>query len=107
MPRSFQLQVLTANDLVEGDSVFLTTSGWGRDITEARVAQSREEADLLAEGGKLEEAENRVVGSYLVAVTLEAGVPVPVSRRERIRAAGVPTFPYAPAREVDGVSQAA
>ncbi len=99
MPKTFQPQVLTANDLVEGDSVFYGTAGWTRRIAEARVAETPEQAQVLEDAGRLAEADNQVVGPYLVTVALEAGAPVPVSRRERIRADREPTFAYAaPAR---------
>ncbi len=99
MAKAFQPQVLTANDLVEGDSVFFGTAGWTRRIAEARVAATPEEAQTLEDAGRLAEADNEVVGPYLVAVSVEAGRPVPVSRRERIRADREPTFAYAaPAR---------
>ncbi len=100
MPKPFEPQILTANDLVEGDSVFLSETGWVREIAAARVAATPEEAELLATDGRLAEAENKVVGAYLVAVRLEGGAPVPLARRERIRAEGRPSFDYraAPAR---------
>ncbi|MEO0621010.1 MAG: DUF2849 domain-containing protein [Pseudomonadota bacterium] len=97
MTKAFKPQILTANDLIEGDSVFFATGGWSRDVAEARVATTPEEVTLLEEAGRLEEVENRVVGAYLVAVSLETGAPVPVLRREQIRADRAPTFAYAPA----------
>ncbi|GMG82822.1 DUF2849 domain-containing protein [Paralimibaculum aggregatum] len=103
MAKAFKPQVVTANDLIEGDSVFLARSGWVRDIAEARVARTAEEADLLLEAGVVAEAENTVVGPYLVEVGLETGAPVPLLRRERIRAEGGPTFAYAP----EGIARAA
>ncbi len=106
MPKAFQTKVITANDLVEGDSVFLGRSGWVREVSEARIAETAEEADILASAGRLAEADDLVVGAYLVDVTVEAGRPVPVSRRERIRAAGQPTFAYAKPAEA-GVARAA
>ena len=97
MAKTFVPQVMTANDLVEGDSVFLSRSGWTRDIAAARVALNADEAELLARDGALGEVENKVVGPYSIDVTVEEGRPVPVLRRERIRADGAPTFAYAPA----------
>lgn len=97
MAKAFKPQVLTANDLIDGDTVFLSRAGWVRDVSAARVAMTEEEAELFADAGRLAEAENTVVGAYLVAVSLETGRPVPVLRREQIRASGAPTFAYAPA----------
>ncbi|MEM9146055.1 MAG: DUF2849 domain-containing protein [Pseudomonadota bacterium] len=94
MPKAFKPQILTANDLIDGDTVFWAQSGWTRSVSEARVAQSPEEATVLEAAGQLEEADNRVVGSYLVAVGLETGAPYPLLRREQIRAERAPTFAY-------------
>lgn len=88
-------QVLTANDLVEGDSIFLGSNGWVRDIALARVAESARDAEALSATGAAAESANIVVGPYLIDVRLEAGRPVPLLRRERIRADREPTFVYA------------
>lgn len=94
MAKDFKPVVVTANDLIEGDSVFLGACGWVRDIRMARVALTAEDAAVLETAGGEGEAENLVVGPYLVEVALEAGKPWPVLRREQIRASGVPTVPF-------------
>jgi sulfite reductase (NADPH) hemoprotein beta-component len=94
MAKEFKPVVVTANDLIEGDSVFLGTRGWVRDIRMARVALTAEEASALEAAGADGEAGNLVVGPYLVEVDLEAGKPWPVLRREQIRASGFPTIPF-------------
>lgn len=99
MAKAFQPVVLTANDLIEGDSVFLGRCGWVRDIGQARVAFTEAEAEVLSALGREAEAANAVVGAYLVEVSLAAGTPEPVLRRERIRAGRLPTIPFGPARE--------
>ena len=43
MAKEFKPVVVTANDLTEGDSVFLGALGWVRDIAEARVALTTDE----------------------------------------------------------------
>lgn len=96
MPKEFKPVVVTANDLIEGDSVFLAAHGWVREIRHARVARSQDEAAALEADGQAGEAGNVVVGPYLVEVSLETGHPVPVLRREQIRADGVPTIPVGP-----------
>lgn len=93
MPKQFKPMVMTANDLIEGDSVFLAAQGWVRDIRQARVAQSPDEATKFETDGLAGEGANIVVGPYLIEVGLETGHPVPVLRREQIRADGVPTIP--------------
>jgi sulfite reductase (NADPH) hemoprotein beta-component len=104
MPKQFLPVVLTANDLIEGDSVFLGRCGWVRDIREARVAASEAEAEALSGIGREAEAGNVVVGAYLVEVALDAGIPEPVLRRERIRASRVPTIAYGPAERRERVA---
>ena len=94
MAKEFKPVVITANDLIEGDSVFLGALGWVRDIAEARVALSADEAAVLEQAGIEGEDGNIVVGPYLIEVSVAAGRPVPVLRREQIRASGVPTVPF-------------
>ena len=93
MPKEFKPVVVTANDLIEGDSVFLSARGWVRDIRLARVAHSSNDAAKLEADGLAGETANIVVGPYLIDVTLDAGHPVPTLRREQIRADGMPTIP--------------
>ena len=94
MAKEFKPSVVTANDLIEGDSVFLGALGWVRDIAEARVALSRDEAEVLEADGVAGEDANIVVGPYLIEVSVATGRPVPGLRRERIRVSGVPTIPF-------------
>jgi sulfite reductase (NADPH) hemoprotein beta-component len=94
MAKEFKPVVVTANDLIEGDSVFLGALGWVRNITEARVALTTDEAVVLEKSGIEGEDANIVVGPYLIEVSVATGRPVPVLRREQIRASGVPTIPF-------------
>jgi hypothetical protein len=94
MAKEFKPVVVTANDLVEGDSVFLGAFGWVRDIALARVALSDDEAKVLETAGIEGEVSNLVVGPYLIEVSVATGQPVPVLRREQIRASGLPTMPF-------------
>lgn len=93
MQKKFKPVAVTANDLTEGDSVFLSPQGWVRDIRSARIAHDPEAARALEADGLAGETANIVVGPYLVEISLESGHPVPVLRREQIRADGVPTIP--------------
>ena len=97
MAKRFQPQVMTANDLIEGDSVFLGPTGWTRRVEEARVAHTPDEAEAMMAEAQRSEADNTVVSVYGVAVALDDGRPSPVARRERIRAAGAPTIAVGPA----------
>jgi hypothetical protein len=96
MAKEFKPAVIAANDLAEGDSVFLGARGWVRDIREARVALTAEEAEVLETAGAEGAAANLVVEPYLVEVSLEGGRPWPVLRREQIKASGVPSIPVGP-----------
>ena len=93
MAKDFKPVVVTANDLIEGDSVFFGMCGWVRDVRMAHVAMSPDEAAVLETAGAAGETGNRVVGAYLVEVSLATGVPWPLLRREQIRAEGLPTIP--------------
>jgi len=96
MAKTFQPTVLTANDLVEGTTVFLSAEGWRREIARAMVAVTPEQATDLEALGARDGGEQQVIGSYLIDISTESGAPVPVLRRERIRAMGVPTIAVGP-----------
>ncbi|WP_018632140.1 DUF2849 domain-containing protein [Neomegalonema perideroedes] len=103
MAKAFVSSILTANDLREGWSVFLTRDGrWSRDWADLRVAASAEEGAELSALGAAEEAARRVVGAYLVEIDAEGRAKL---RRERIRAEG-PTH-RADLRRADALSEAA
>ena len=88
------LHVITANALGDGLVVFLTADGgWSNDIAEARVVGPDALAEALAYG-KAQHDARIVVEPYEIEVTEEAGVPVPVRLRERIRAERGPTVAY-------------
>ena len=95
----FKPVVVTANDLSEGDSVFLAADGWVRDVALAKVARSEEEAMALDNEAAAAVKANLVVGPYRVEVSLDTGAPEPVLRRERIRASGLPTIAFGAAQE--------
>jgi len=99
MAKTYQPKVITANDLIEGDSVYLGPIGWVRDVAEARVALNPEDSEMLEIAAARAVADNLVVGPYLVEVALETGHPVPVKRREQIRASRAPTIPVGPVTE--------
>ena len=94
MAKTFSPAVLTANNLAEGHSVFLAPDGWSRRIDAALVALTPDQAEELAALGNRFVNENEIVGPYLVDVAIEDGAPVPLLRRERIRADGRPSVPF-------------
>jgi hypothetical protein len=93
MAKASPLNIVTANHLLEGTSVFLSEHGWTTDHFAARIAGNAEEAAALEKLGLADEAANKVVGVYLVAVTLgEDGRPEPIHYREKMRVLARPSF---------------
>ncbi|MCX5478766.1 DUF2849 domain-containing protein [Kaistia geumhonensis] len=88
------LHVITANALGDGLVVFLTADGgWSNDIAAARVIEPDGLADAVAYG-KAQHDARIVVEPYEIEVTVDAGMPLPVRLRERIRAERGPTVAY-------------
>lgn len=94
MPPAFTPVVLSGNDLLEGDVVWWTGAGWSRALGEASVFA--DEAGAAAAEAGLAGLKD-VVGLARVEVSVTAAGPVPVLRREQIRADRRPTFDYLPA----------
>ncbi|MEM7299459.1 MAG: DUF2849 domain-containing protein [Pseudomonadota bacterium] len=68
--------VLTANHLLSGRAVFWTGEVWAENFNAAlTIPEDGADRDALAEHGRREEANNIVVGAYLVELD-EAGEPV-------------------------------
>jgi len=89
-------KIITANNLRDGLVVFLTPSGlWSTEIAAARIVGTGELDEALAYG-KAQHDARIIVEPYDIDVELhpDAGVPVPVRLRERIRAAKGPTVAY-------------
>ncbi len=80
--------VLTANEILSGAIVYWTGDTWSTDMAAAERAGPDARAPL-EEVGRAEEAANRVVGAYLMA--LDPVTSEPVLLRERHRLAG-PSF---------------
>jgi hypothetical protein len=98
-------QIVIANDLLEGDVVFLGHTGWVRNHRDARVGQSAPEIAAIEAIGKAAVAANRVVDASLIDVRLTAdGTPEPLHYRERLRTLGPSIRPdlgkQAEAREI-------
>jgi len=101
MAKAFTTTVFAANDLIDGDSVYLGADAWVRDISMAEVAGDPAEAEALAARAALGERANIVVGVYAVDVSLADGTPWPVTRREQIKASRSTTIPVGPAARLD------
>jgi hypothetical protein len=99
MAKKSALHIVTANHLLDGNSIFLGDNGWTADHRSASVAGSAEEAQALELRAKLDEQANQVVGVYLVAVALDDNGEVqPVHYREKMRASARPSFWPEPAK---------
>lgn len=94
MAKSFIPSVLTANHLLDGDTVWWTGAGWSQDIKDAKIAATPDAATELEALGSSAGFEAEVVGPYLVQVDATNGATYPVVRREAIRADREPTFAY-------------
>lgn len=81
--------ILFANDLRDGDVVFLGAYGWTRNPAEASIATTQAEADALLEAGESYAARNEVVDVYLAEVAVDSlGRATPKHFRERFRTQG-------------------
>jgi hypothetical protein len=93
MSRKFTPSVLTANDLLEGDVIYLAPSGaWVRNVKEARLfTDAREAAEALdmAEG-----QQDRLVGAYLAPAQPGPDGPAPGHFREAFRAQGPSNYAH-------------
>lgn len=88
MTAPIALQAVTANDLMDGDVVYLASGDcWSRHLTEAALASTPEEAAHLLASAMPQE--HLVVGPYLIDVNRTAnGQLEPTHYRERIRTLG-------------------
>ena len=87
MARAFTPKVVTANDLLEGDVIYLTASNdWTRDLNSAELIVDEAEAQL-----RLLEAQSQpkiAVGAYLADAKAGEHGPEPVHFREDFRRTG-------------------
>ncbi len=82
------LEIVIANRLSDGRTVYLAGHGWSERIAEAETAADEAAREALLARGKRAAAANEVVDPYLIAVAEEAGGRLPLRRRERIRSQG-------------------
>jgi len=88
MAREFKPQIVTANDLLLGDAIYLTKAGeWSRAHNDAHVAISAEQAHTMLDHAKSQA--DKIVGAYLANVLInEDGKPEPEHFREAFRTRG-------------------
>lgn len=87
MARPFIPQIVSANDLLAGDVVYLTPGhGWTRALSQAAVAREAAAADRLLAAAAAQQ--DRVVDPFLAEVALDGPTPRPLHFREAFRARG-------------------
>ena len=85
--------MVTANDLAEGDSVWLTAEGrWTRHLHEAELIETPERAEARLALAAAQTG--TVVGAYLADAKAGPGGPEPVHFREAFRARGPSNYPH-------------
>ena len=100
--KRFVPKVVTTNDLMEGDVIYLAEDGsWTRDFGGAKVFLEAEAANLaLAEAEKQRDVH---VGAYLADAEIDsAGRPSPVHFRERFRTIGPSNYFHG--KQAEGLS---
>ncbi len=84
------LQIVSANDLLDGDTVYWgTDGGWTRTLDSAVVVDKGTAADALLEAASVDQS--LVVGPHVFAVDMVNGKPVPIHIRETLRCRRVPS----------------
>jgi hypothetical protein len=81
-------EVVIANRLRDGRTVYLGDGGWTEHLVGAEVADSETAGQALLARAKASVACNEVVDPYLIGVVIENGTRLPARWRERIRARG-------------------
>jgi len=89
MAKAFTPKVVTANDLLKGDVIYQTQTGWTRRLSEAEILTDEADAQLrLIEASQQTET---VVGAYLAEVTPDGA---PTHFREDFRATGPSNYAH-------------
>ena len=86
MSKSFTPKVVTANDLLKGDVIYQTATGWTRALADAESLTDAAHAGLRLIEGSQQIAD--VVGVYLMDVALDGTAPQTKHFREAFRAKG-------------------
>ena len=83
-------QIISANDLMDGDVVYLDADGgWTRALSNAALITDKERAKTLLAEAKRQPG--TVIDPYLLDVIAEPGRTTPMHIRERLRESG-PSF---------------
>lgn len=93
MPAAFSPKVVTANDLLEGDVVYLTAKDtWSRRLTDADVLTDEADAQIRLIDASARTSE--VVGVYLADVATTDTGPKPTHFREEFRTKGPSNYAH-------------
>ena len=93
MSRRFIPKVVTANDLIEGDAVYLTADNrWSRLHSEAELIEDEDLANTRLAFGAAQKL--IVVGVYLADAKPGPHGPEPVHFREEFRTRGPSNYPH-------------
>jgi len=92
MSKPFTPKVVTANDLLKGDVIYQTISGWCRDLADAEILRDEAHADLRLIEGSQQISE--VVGVYLMDVTADGSALTTTHFREEFRATGPSNYAH-------------
>jgi hypothetical protein len=93
MARAFSQKVITANDLIEGDVVYLTADDrWTRDHATAELIEDEAHAQIRLLWA--ERQKNTVVGVYLAEARPGPRGPEPVHFREAFRTRGPSNYAH-------------
>lgn len=85
-------QSLTANELREGYSVWLTEDlTWSRDFTQALTTEDSDLMERMQHKGETDEANNLVVGVYFIDIEPDTGLPVRYREKFRVRGPSIDT----------------
>jgi|TARA_B110000879_G_C10903662_1_gene405516 hypothetical protein len=92
MPKPFTPKVVTANDLLKGDVIYQTATGWSRNLADAEVLRDEADANLRLIDGS--QHINEVVGVYLMDVAIKSTAPETTHFREAFRAKGPSNYAH-------------
>lgn len=87
MPRPFSPKVVTANDLIEGDVIYMARNGsWVREMCMAWLIE--DEAEANTQLARATDEPGIAVGPYLADAAAGPTGPIPTHFREAFRATG-------------------
>lgn len=86
MPKPFSPQIISANHLLTGDTIYLTRTGWSPLLNDAAVASTKDDSDALLQRAVNEPA--IAVGPYTVDVEQTSDGLMPTKYREKFRVSG-------------------